>query len=319
MIGNKFNFEDTFFRDLTVCVLDTLESQIKWVNRFSSGDYPVNVPFYYSLTGDERFLLDSFHDDIVSENRYIELNTDIIPRGHITLTSFNILSDEFANPNVWLKTVVENESEIRKLLTRIRAIPVSVNYDLEIKLSTEIDVFKCNQAILDTLWLYKYMYFEYNFMNIDAVMTMPDSNSIEINRDKDLSSDNNISLKVSFEVNTYYPAFRQDRIDMPSYSSAPTGDGMTDMNGHHVSGGFSDYFTSATSSDGPLGSNMNIIDSKDFFGDSFSWPLGSNPGEGYYNIAKRTKWYENILKARESNKNNNKDLGDSDLNTNNES
>ena len=79
MIGERFNFEDVFFRDLTVCVLDTLEGQIKWVNRFTSGDIPVNVPFYYSLTGDERFLLDTFSDDIVSENRFVELNTDIIP------------------------------------------------------------------------------------------------------------------------------------------------------------------------------------------------------------------------------------------------
>ena len=57
------------------------------------------------MTGDERFLLDTFQDDIVSENRFIELNTDVIPRGHITMKSFNITSDEFANPNVWLKMI----------------------------------------------------------------------------------------------------------------------------------------------------------------------------------------------------------------------
>jgi hypothetical protein len=210
MIGQKFNMDDTFLRDLTVCVLDTLEGQIRWVNRFSSGDFPVNVPFYYSLTGDERFLLDTFADDIVSENRFIELNTDMIPRGHITLKGFNIISDEFANPNVWLRTVSENEKEIRKVLNRVRAIPISASYDLEILLSNEIDVFKCSQSIMDTLWLYKFMYFEYNFMNIDAVMLLPDSNQIEISREKDLTSSNNIKLTVSFDVQTYYPAFRKD-------------------------------------------------------------------------------------------------------------
>ena len=116
MIGERFNFEDVFFRDLTVCVLDTFEGQVKWINRFSSGDKYVEVPFYYSMTGDERFLLDSFTDDIASDARYVELNTDMIPRGHITMTGFNIREDEFANPNVWLKTVVENEIEIRKVL-----------------------------------------------------------------------------------------------------------------------------------------------------------------------------------------------------------
>ena len=212
MIGERFNFEDVFFRDLTVCVLDTLEGEIKWVNRFTSGDRVVNVPFYYSMTGDERFLLDSFTDDVVSNSRYVDLNTDIVPRGHLTLTSYEIRSDEFANPNVWLKMVVENNEEIRKYLTKLRAIPITAKYDLTILLSSEIDTFKCSQAIMDTLWLYRFMYFEHNFMNIDAVMQIPDSNNIEINREKTLTSDDKIKLTVSFDVQTYYPAFRKPRL-----------------------------------------------------------------------------------------------------------
>lgn len=212
MIGERFNFEDVFFRDLTVCVLDTLEGEIKWVNRFTSGDRVVNVPFYYSMTGDERFLLDSFTDDVVSNSRYVDLNTDIVPRGHLTLTSYEIRSDEFANPNVWLKMVVENNEEIRKYLTKLRAIPITAKYDLTILLSSEIDTFKCSQAIMDTLWLYRFMYFEHNFMNIDAVMQIPDSNNIEINREKTLTSDDKIKLTVSFDVQTYYPAFRKPKL-----------------------------------------------------------------------------------------------------------
>ena len=178
MIGDKNNFDDCFFRDLTVCLLDTLEGEVKWTNRFSNGDVEVNVPFYYSMTGDERFLLDSFTDDVVSDNRYVDLNTDIIPRGHLTLTGYDIRSDEFSNPNVWLKMVIENKEEIRKVLAKVRAIPVSVKYDLSILLSSEIDVFKCSQSIMDTIWLYRFMYFEHNFMNIDAVMLIPDSNQV---------------------------------------------------------------------------------------------------------------------------------------------
>lgn len=222
MIGESFNYDNTFIRNLTVCVLDTLENKIKWINRFTSGDVNVNVPFYYSLTGDERFLLDAFQDDIVSDgNRMVELNTDIIPRGHITLNSINILSDEFANPNIWLRTVVENDVETKNILAKLRAIPISVNYDMEIKLESEVDVFKCTQALMDTLWLYKYMYFEYNYMNIDAIMSLPDSNQININRDKDLSSDNTIKITISFEVNTYYPAFNINDLNYNNVTAEP--------------------------------------------------------------------------------------------------
>jgi len=211
MIGERFNFEDVFFRDLTVCVLDTLEGEINWINKFSGGDVKVNVPFYYSMTGDERFLLDSFSDDVVSNNRFVELNTDMIPRGHLTLSSFDIRSDEFANPNVWLRMVIEKDDEIRRMLTKVRAVPVSVKYSLSILLSSEIDIFKCSQAIMDTLWVYRFMYFEHNFMNIDAVMLIPDTNQVEIVREKNLTSDNTIKLNVEFEVQTYYPAYRKDQ------------------------------------------------------------------------------------------------------------
>ena len=213
MIGDKHNMDDVFFRDLTVCVLDTLEGQVKWTNRFASGDRDVTVPFYYSMTGDERFLMDSFSDDVVSNNRFVDLNTDIIPRAHLTFTGFDIRSDEFANPNVWLKMVVENKDQIRKMLTKVRAVPITAKYDLTIILSSEIDVFKCQSAIIDILWLYRFMYFEFNFMNIDAVMLLPDNEQVEINREKTMSGDNTIKVTVSFEVQTYYPAYRKPNLE----------------------------------------------------------------------------------------------------------
>lgn len=215
MIGEKFNMDNVFLRDLTTCVLFNLEGQLKWTNKFTSGDVNVEVPFYYSLVGDERFLLDSFQDDIVNSNRFIELNTDIIPRGHVTLKGFSIDSAELANPNIWLKTVVENEVEVKRTLRKVRAVPITVNFDMEIILSNEIDVFKCSQCLMDALWIYRFMYFEHNFMNIDAVMLMPESNTININREKNLTSDNNISMSISFEVKTFYPAYEKD---------LPTGD-----------------------------------------------------------------------------------------------
>ena len=339
MIGERFNFEDVFFRDLTVCVLDTLEGQVNWINRFSSGDVYVQVPFYYSLTGDERFLLDTFSDDVVSENRFVELNTDVIPRGHLTMTGFNIKSDEFANPNVWLRMVVENEVEIRKVLAKVRAIPITVSYELTILLSSEIDTFKCSQALMDTMWIYKFMYFEHNFMNIDAVIIMPDTNQIEMSREKNLTSDNNIRLKASFEVSTYYPAFRKDRVSSTGYPRF-YGTGMTDLNGFSLSGGVSDFFaqpgrennpydyiggqnSTIASQFGSVGGTENASGSgapNGGFGSTGSFyssqtaggnPLGSGAARNisggrfvndpdYYIVApKRTRWFNNILKARE--------------------
>ena len=207
MIGQKFNFDDTYLRDLTVSVLDTLEGRVNWINRFTSGDVEVKVPFYYSMTGDERFLLDSFADDVVSDQRFVDLNTDIIPRGHVTLTNWTIRSDEFRNPNVWLRNVVEDKTEIKSVLNKVKALPITANFDIVILLKTEIDVFKCSQAIMNTLWLYRFFYFEFNYMNIDAVMLLPDQNQIELSREKNLKGDNQIKLTCAIEVQSFFPSF----------------------------------------------------------------------------------------------------------------
>ena len=307
MIGKKYNFEDCFFRDLTVCVLDTLENQIKWTNRFSSGDRYVKVPIYYSMTGDERFLLDSFSDDIVSENRFVELNTDIIPRGHLTMTSFNIKSDEFANPNVWLRMVVENEAEIRKILTKVRCVPISVSYDLTILLSSELDSFKCSQAIMDTMWLYKFMYFEHNFMNIDAVILMPDTNQVEMSREKNLTSDNSIKLKCTFTVDTYYPAFRPDRVNGEGYP-VDYGSGMKDLNGYSYKGSVSEFFAqpdNITWNNGPWVDNSIYGVTGSFLNTGYSGgsdPQGTLANADYTMVLpKRSRWFDDILRSRERN------------------
>lgn len=296
MIGEKFNFEDVFFRDLTICVLDTLEGEIRWMNRFSSGDREVNVPFYYSMTGDERFLLDSFSDDIVSNNRFVDLNTDIIPRGHLTLTGFDIRSDEFANPNVWLKmiTEAENSDEIRKALVKVRAVPVSVKYDLSILLASEIDIFKCSQAIMDTLWLYRFMYFEHNFMNIDAVMLIPDSNQVEIQRDKNMTSDNQIKLTLSFEVQTYYPAYRKPRVD-------PNPTNLTD----------------GVNNQGSV-APLTAADKNKAWSNTSNYDPYNMDSSDIIVHPKKTKWYSNLIEsrnrtaARSNNDNSDKDINSQD-------
>lgn len=219
-INEKYNYDDVFMRDVTVSLLATLDDRIKWTNVFSSGPQDVNCKIYYSMTGKDDFLMDSFVDDIASNNRKVELNTDSYPSGWITLSGWNIRSDEFANPNVWLRSVVENQEEIKGIIAKIRAVPVTLNYELTILLNSEIDTFKASQRIMDMLWAYEYFYLEYNFMNIDAVVKIPDDQSIEINRDVSLdSTDTPIKMTLNLEVQTYYPAYNDDTISTMPYGS----------------------------------------------------------------------------------------------------
>lgn len=241
MFYNTKNVDDVFIRDLTICVLDKLESQIQWKNRFDDNVITIKPKFYYSITGNEDFLLDSFVDDIVGI-RKSELNTDVIPRGHITFNSLNIMSDEFRNPNVWLRKIIDGDKEIKSRHLKLRAIPVQISYDMNIKVSSQLDAFKCIQSMMDTLWIYQHAHFEYQNMYIDAYIEHVDNHSVEINRELSIGNDQNlIDIKYQFIVKTYYPAYREDRVDMPKWSKETNGE--SDMNSKVVNGGISDFFT----------------------------------------------------------------------------
>lgn len=213
MIGKKYNFDDVFFRDLTVCTLAMLEERLGWVNRFSDGDVDVSIPVYYSMSGkNDDYLLDSFTDDISGSARKLELNSDIIPRAHATLSNWRMKGEEFANPNIFLRQVIEDSEEIRKVLTKLRAIPIVANFSCTILLGSELDTFKASEAIMNALMFYDHMYFEYNFMYIDAVATFPEENNIEILRDFSMDESDLVKMEFNFEVHTYYPAFGDRQI-----------------------------------------------------------------------------------------------------------
>ena len=211
MIGKKYNYDDVYFRDLVICTLAMLEDRIGWVNNFKSGPKEVIVPVYYSVAGarNDDFLLDSFTDDVVGDARKNRTNTDAVPRMHVYMSNWTKKSEEFANPNVWIRMTTEEvnkNKEIRKILTKIRAIPIKASFKSTLLLNSELDVWKASEAIMNALTFYDHMYFEHNFIRINAIASFPDEEGIDITREIGMEGNDLIKLNFDFEVDTYYPA-----------------------------------------------------------------------------------------------------------------
>ena len=200
------NYEDTFLRDVTVAFIAQLHNRIFWYNRWQNEDKKIDVPFYYSMTGDDRFLLDSFVDDVVGQR--IEQNYDVIPRGIVTYTTANVKSTEFTNPNVRIsRTITDDDHELKSVMSKVRSLPMSISYDIKIKVASEQDLFKCQQAIWNLIYQYQYFYFEHNFMRIDASFRLPDEFQTTITRESKMDTDIDMTHNFQLDVHTYYPLF----------------------------------------------------------------------------------------------------------------
>jgi hypothetical protein len=211
MIGEQRNFDDSYFRMISVALTKTLGRCITWVNYFSDTKQRVVVPFYMSMAGSEKFVLDAFVDDIVSSR--IELNTDQIPRGVITFNGFTTNTAEFANPNTYISKNAVINGEMKSFLQKTKGIPVKLTYDIDIVLMTEIDVYKCSEKIMNMLFNYMFMNIDYYGIKIDAVFALPDDKSIEIVREQNLDADTKKHIKFTLTVDSYYPSFYEDTDD----------------------------------------------------------------------------------------------------------
>ena len=217
-IGHVFDYDDQFFRMVTTGLAKTMSKHVRWINRFE-GENPgeiemrrVFLPFYTSLTGEENFVLDLFVDDIVDER--VTMNTDQYQRGTITLNGISTKSDELANPNEYLSKKETINDTIRKVISKVKAVPVTINYDIEIQLATANEVDKVTQKLINIFYNYQFYNYDYYGIKIDAFFGLPDDKGIEIQRELSMDNDRKKKITFSLEVQTYYPIFDIDTDDL---------------------------------------------------------------------------------------------------------
>jgi hypothetical protein len=205
-IDKEYNYDDNFIRMATISLAKVLTTKVRWINRWSDGKkIRVLIPFYTSFAGQERFMLDAFVDDIVGNRA--ELNADQKQRGVITFKGGSQKDDEFANPNQYLAKSTKLNNNFKDIISRTKAVPVSLNYDIIIKLDNEWEANICYTKLLDVLYNYRFFSISYFGIKIDAFFRLPSETGIEIPRETNLSTDNTITMKFSLEVVTYYPVF----------------------------------------------------------------------------------------------------------------
>lgn len=151
----KYNSDDVFFRAVTVGLLNFMSSKLQIWNVINDQTYEYPVPFYYNASGDERFMQDIFQqhtlNDCITE-KVVEGNTDVIPRGHITLSNITVQASELSNRFVrgeWTKAVAD---ELLTYNSPMNIIPLILNYDVEIHVDGQLMAFKLAQRIIQTFY-----------------------------------------------------------------------------------------------------------------------------------------------------------------------
>ena len=251
----KFNKDDSVIRHVIVGLLADLNSKLSFYRQISNDERAeIDVPFFYAVSGDENFMKDSFlfsnanGESCDPNGEFADGNYDKVPRGIVNLSSFSVDPSKLVNKRNMGHYMMMNEDGLMEgYVAEFEMIPCTIGVDVEILLSSQLDLFKVTEAIV------KRMY-KANFYHVDAghleegtyriasEYMMPDDYSQE--RPVEYSFDDKQNHKVTFslEIASFIPSFdfEEDvyrKFTRTSYANGTVGD-YIDPNGFLDATGF---------------------------------------------------------------------------------
>jgi hypothetical protein len=137
----------------------------------------VNVPFYFSLTGSERFIFDNFLNDCTNDpsNSKAIGNYDVVPRGVVTLTSIEIDSGALVNKYVRMEIIKRVGNDLKPYSYETMIIPLNLSLDVSVHASSHLEMFKLTEAILRTFYKNNSFYVDLGLYRVQANLVIPES------------------------------------------------------------------------------------------------------------------------------------------------
>ena len=244
----KFNKDDSVIRHVIVGLLADLNDKLSFFRQISNDERAeIDVPFFYAVSGDENFMKDSLlfsnvNGDTCDPNGdFADGNYDKVPRGIVNLTSFAVDPSKLVNKRNMGHYMMMNEDGLMEgYVAEFEMIPVVIGVDIEILVSSQLDLFKVTESIVKKMYKANFYHVDAGHLEegtyrITSEYAMPDDYTQE--RPVEYSFDDKQNHKVSFslEINSFIPAFdfEEDvyrKFTRTSYSNGIVGD-YVDPNG----------------------------------------------------------------------------------------
>lgn len=216
----KFNKDDSVIRHIIVGLLADLNGKLSFYRQISNDErVEVDVPFFYAVSGDENFLKDSFLFSNVNglscdpDGQMADGNYDKVPRGIVNLTSFAVDPSKLVNKrNLGQYSMMNEEGLMEGYVAEFEMIPVTVGVDVEILVSSQLDLFKVTEALVKKMYKANFYHVDAGHLEegtyrISSEYMMPDDYSQERPIEYGFDDKANHKITFSLEINSFVPSF----------------------------------------------------------------------------------------------------------------
>lgn len=216
----KFNKDDSVVRHLIVGLLADLNSKLSFHRQLSNDNrVEVDVPFYYSITGDENFLRDNFlfstaqGINCLPDADKADGNYDQVPRGVLNITSLNVDPSKLVNKrNMGQYAKLDENGIMDSYVAEFDMVPIVLGVDVTIVLSSQLDLFKVTEAIIKKMYRSNYYnvevgHLEEGLYRISSEYAVPDDYSMERPVEFGFGEKEDFRITFALEINSFIPTF----------------------------------------------------------------------------------------------------------------
>ena len=216
----KYNKDDSVIRHIIIGLLADLNSKLSFWRQVSNDERAIiDVPFFYAVAGDENFIKDNFlfsnmnGESCDPDGTFADGNYDKVPRGIVNLTSFSVDPGKLVNKrNLGNYTMMNNQGLMEGYVAEFEMIPCVIGVDIEILLSSQLDMFKVTESIIKNM--YKANFYHIDAGHIDDGMyrisseyMMPDDYTQDKPIEYGFDDKENHKITFSLEISTFIPSF----------------------------------------------------------------------------------------------------------------
>ena len=218
--NEKYNSDDSVIRHLIIGFLADLNNKVYFYRQLEENKRVViDVPFYYSITGDDEFLRDAFlfqtpvGPDCVPNKAFADGNYESIPRGVANLTSIQIDSAKLVNRrNRGQYTRLDENGSMQGYTAEFEMIPITMGFDIEILVSSQLDALKITEMLVKKMYKSNYFNVEVGHLNegtykLASYYAMPDDYTQERPIEYTFEGKNKYKITMSVELSSFLPAF----------------------------------------------------------------------------------------------------------------
>lgn len=218
--NQSFDSDDSVIRHVIIGMLADLNNKIYFYRQLDKNNrVVVDVPFYYSISGDDQFLRDNFlfstptGPNCFPDAGFADGNYDQIPRGVVSLTGMSIDSGNLVNKrNMGSYTKMNHEGAMEGYVAEFEMIPITISVDVDILVNSMLDSLKITEAIIKKLYKSNHYNVEVGHLNegtyrLTSYYAIPDDYNVERPIDFAFEKKDEYKITLPLEINTFIPAF----------------------------------------------------------------------------------------------------------------